>query len=166
MIFRSAQMRTLDTRIAESGGLARIAMAAAYDHDVRDEMGWPELPAGAGEMELEDVLVLDSFSLVPNGELKNFTVDGYAREARDFRAVKINVPKSESQETVLRFVVVTADAGSAQRLHVAFWAIGRAPCQLKVSYQKQTEVEQQALPGATEEQPEKSGRRKAATVEA
>src|SRR5262245_37218935 len=163
LIFRGAFMRPIDLRYERRSKQAfvRINFSADYSDTVAEALGWGEvvpdeehpgkmrrLPPPewieAGDLDGEYTAI--KFVLVPNGELKNNEIDIPCKEISGFHFARIQDPKHKDSTILeLRFQIhapayVDTLTALARYLNV----VGEGKAQLRVQYEAQSEVENEA----------------------
>lgn len=144
LLFRGATIRFVDLRYNEQSKTCytKINFTAAWTDPIREAMEWGQPPEGFASAKLDGELVATMLEMIPNGDLKQHGFDLEAKEISSFELHRVTDGESTKQE--IRFQIVTTVAKAAQKLAAYLSTIGKGEALLKVTYEVQSELEQEA----------------------
>ncbi len=144
LTFRGAFIRFVDLRYDEKSKTVytKINFTASWTEPIREAMGWGQPSEGFNDGGLEGELVATHFEVIPNGDLKQHAFDLEAKEIHSFTHALVKDGDSATRE--LRFQITTTALKAAQKLAAFLAVIGKGQAQLKVTYEAQSELEEEA----------------------
>ncbi len=144
--FRGAIIRFVDVRYDDKSKAVytKINFTAAYSKPVRDEMQWAELPESMPAADLSGDFMATEFTIIPNG-LDESTFSLEAREMSKFSVHRVTSKQdSEKTEEELRFQILSQERNAAHKLAKYLVVVGHGAAQLKVKYNAQSVLEEEA----------------------
>ena len=147
--FRGSKMTGYHGVPKEGVTLIRVKIESDYTEQVRSEVGldWPELPVGIDSMKPEGSLVGgENFILTPGDGLKNNEIDVSFVTASKFEVVRVNIPKKDSTNDVIRFELLCTAIGSGALIATYMETVGDVLGVLKIRY-----AESQKLDNSSED---------------
>lgn len=147
LIFRAAYIRFVDLRYDEKSKTVytKLNLTAGWTDKIMEEMEWPEPPERYGAADLVGELAATKIEFIPNGDLKQH---GFELEAKTIDTFSVHPIKDketgEVTEHELRFVITTTALKAAQKLGAYLATIGKGEAQLKVWYEANSELENEA----------------------
>lgn len=146
LTFRGTFIRFVDLRYDEKSKTVytKINFTASWTEPIREAMGWGQPPEGFGNSDLYGELVATNLELIPNGDLKQHGLDLEAKGIGSFTLHRVKVDDGEKIENELRFQVMTTAIKAGQKLAAYLATIGKGEAQLKVTYEAQSELEEEA----------------------
>jgi hypothetical protein len=146
LTFRGAYIRFVDLRYEPKSKAVytKINFTATYSKPVRDELNWPELPESMPAADLDGNFTATEFTIIPNGlDTSAFNLD--AKELGHFSVHRVASDNDqEKTEEELRFQIVTPDKHAASKLAKYLDVVGHGAAQLKVKYNAQSTIENEA----------------------
>lgn len=139
LIIRGAEIRHLNMPIPKEGSpFVRLHLRADLTEAIQEAMGWEEIPmCVASAAKLPGELNCTSVEILPNGSnLKQYERCLQITAAEDFRAVPIKDDDGDIVDHALELTLKIADYDSMLAAITMANAIGRATCQLSVSYEQ------------------------------
>lgn len=144
--FRGAFIRYVDMRYEPKSKAVylKLNMTAAYSKPVREELNWAELPETSPDMGLDGDFTATEFTMIPNGlDASAFNLDATSMESFSVHRVTSKTDKEKTEEE-LRFLIVTPDKHAAGKLAKYLDVVGVGLAQLKVKYNAQSAIENEA----------------------
>ncbi len=146
LIFRGSSIRFVDVRYNEPSKTVytKINITASWTDKIREAMEWPDAPERYGAADLIGDLVATKLELIPNGDLKQHGFDLEAKTIDSFSVHPVKDDEGNVNDHELRFQITTTAAKAAQKLGAYLAVIGKGEAQLKVWYEAQSELENEA----------------------
>ena len=140
LIFRGAWIRDFSTKWDEKLGVSvTVNFASDFTDVVREELEWGELPDGYKSGKLEGSCAASHFILTPNQkEFKEHELQMAASTIGSFEVKSVET--DSSNRTELWFKVRSGVEGAAAQLEDYLRHIGHGIGQLKVDYERQSEL--------------------------
>jgi len=120
----------------------KINVSADWSERVRETLEWGELPDGFSSAKLNGELSASMMVMTPYNELKHHAFDLEIKEAGGFEVHLVQDGESTKKE--LRFQLVTPAIKAPQKLAAYLGAIGKGQAQLKITYDAQSKLEEDA----------------------
>lgn len=139
LIIRGAEIRHLNMAAPKEGApFMRLHLRADLTGAIQDAMGWEEIPmCVASVAKLPGELLATSVEILPNGSnLKMYERCLQITAAEDFRAVPLKDDDGEVEDHALELSLKIAEQDSILAAVALALAIGRATCQLSISYEQ------------------------------
>lgn len=139
LIIRGAEARHLNMPVpGEGSAFMRVHFRADLTEAIRDAMGWQAIPkCVASKANLPGDLVCSSLEIKPNGDsLGNYERCLQINAVKAFQVVPLKDEAGDVKGHALEFTVETGDLDSMLATVELASAIGRADCQIIVSYEK------------------------------
>jgi hypothetical protein len=137
VVVRAASVHNADQRHA------RVEFTAAWDREIREEMGWDEVPENFGAADLFGTLAISKAVLTPtapvakNGDMPQHMEEFPATELTSFSAIPVKDKGGETVGHELRFTLKSQFLGTAGRVGRYVGKIGRGPATLCVTIAEQ-----------------------------
>lgn len=146
LTFRGCFIRFVDLRYDEKSKTCytKVNFTASWTEPIREAMEWGQPPEGFASAKLDGELVATGFELIPNGDLKQHGFDLEAKEASGFELHRVQNDDGDSVSNELRFQIITTASKAGQKLAAYLGVIGKGEAQLKVTYEAQSELEEEA----------------------
>ena len=139
LIIRGAEARHLNMPVpGEGSAFMRVHFRADLTEAIRDAMGWQAIPkCVASKANLPGDLVCSSLEIKPNGDsLGKHERCLQINAVKAFQVVPLKDEAGDVKGHALEFTVETGDLDSMLATVELANAIGRADCQIVVSYEK------------------------------
>lgn len=142
ILFRGARVRYADLRSEEAGIYARLHLQTDLSGPVQEAMDWGEIPEGINSAKLTGKISGHHLVLTPNDkQLRNNEVQLDCGDIGDFALVPSKNDDGEVDGYRLNFVARTNAVGAIAKVEAYMRVCGGADAALKISYQKQGELE-------------------------